>query len=234
VAYPDYKWIIGRFKFSSNHIWKDRNSVREFFQFCKNELQITNKEDWYRVSRVQISHLGGQHLIQLYGNLRNALSFGFPEENWDLEQFSIQGKKSVQRLLSVMVSQLLPSATVFEDYQHPLLYWEESSKNKMQFDIWVPQFNLAIEYQGEQHFHDLHKAFGPGGISSLYSEKDNFKKQKASENRVKFLTIPYWWDGTQQSLAATLCQHFPEIFPPSSGSPIPATIPAFLSRNQNL
>jgi len=102
----------------------------------------------------------------------------------------------------------------------------------MQIDVWVPKYNLALEYQGEQHYHDLCKAFGPSGTLALYNDRDNYKKQKAAEQGIRFLAIPYWWDGTVSSLAATLNLNFPDIFPNESpGTPISADIPEKFSSN---
>jgi len=78
----------------------------------------------------------------------------------------------------------------------------------MVFDLWVPEYNLAIEYQGEQHFHDLNMVFG--GTVALYGDRDNSKKQAAFENGIRLLTIPYWWDREISSLAATLHHYLPE------------------------
>src|SRR5690348_2751248 len=52
------------------------------------------------------------------------------------------------RWLFVQLSKLLPKGTkIIEEYHHPLCYWEEFSQ-QMEFDIWVPDYNLALEYQG--------------------------------------------------------------------------------------
>jgi len=68
-------------------------------------------------------------------------------------------------------------------------------------------------------------AFGPSGTLALYNERDVMKKETATKEGIKFLIIPYWWDGTISSLSATLHHNFPEIFPPSDGNPIPPLFP---------
>ena len=102
-----------------------------------------------------------------------------------------------------------------------------------QFDIWVPEYNLAIEYQGEyvlcinfpgeHHFQDI-TGFGNGGTLSNNIARDVVKQNLAKEQNINFLTIPYWydknvlqmfiyrWDGSVSSLGATLNHHFPHLF----------------------
>jgi len=96
----------------------------------------------------------------------------------------------------------------------------------MQLDIWIPIYNLAIEYQGEHHFHDI-TGFGPSGSLAIYEYRDSLKKEIAAGKKINFLTIPYWWDGKVSSLAATLHSNFPELFPKCDGSPIPTEIPNY-------
>jgi len=167
--------------------------------------------------------LGGATL----GSLHKALEIAYPEYPWIAEYFSIRfkQKKATQRWLKILLHKILPEKVVAEeDYFHPLLFWDDETKtNKIEFDIWVPQFNLALEYQGEQHFHDIY-GFG-GGTLALNTEKDSRKKRLAQEHGIRFLAIPYWWDRKLSSLSATLYHYFPDIFPPSNGVPISALVP---------
>jgi hypothetical protein len=38
----------------------------------------------------------GKRLLSKYGNLGSALSYAFPEIDWELDKFSQKGKKSIQ------------------------------------------------------------------------------------------------------------------------------------------
>jgi len=62
----------------------------------------------------------------------------------------------------------------------------------MELDIWVPQYNLALEYQGEQHYYDLHKAFGPTGTMAMYTTRDLMKKNYCTQKGITLVAIPYW------------------------------------------
>lgn len=52
--------------------------------------------------------------------------------------------------------------------------------------------SLFISFQGEQHYHDIHAAFGPSGTMALYSERDLKKKKACAENGITLVIIPYW------------------------------------------
>eukprot|EP01124_Arcella_intermedia_P024109 TRINITY_DN3987_c0_g2_i2.p1 TRINITY_DN3987_c0_g2~~TRINITY_DN3987_c0_g2_i2.p1 ORF type:complete len:480 (-),score=120.91 TRINITY_DN3987_c0_g2_i2:412-1851(-) len=206
-------------------IWTNPLHVTQFFESAKVQLHISNPDDWYRISRTQINQLGGGALYNSFGNLGRALQYAYPDIPWDLQKFSFRGKKASQRWLRVVLQQILPERTdVLEDYLHPDLYWDESRK-QMELDIWVPNYHLALEYQGEQHYHDLHSAFGPNGMVSLYMDRDNKKKTTCAERGITLATIPYWWDGTSNSLSSTLHLLRSDVFPMTDAPAIPTNPP---------
>eukprot|EP01126_Amoeba_proteus_P039136 TRINITY_DN4111_c0_g2_i1.p1 TRINITY_DN4111_c0_g2~~TRINITY_DN4111_c0_g2_i1.p1 ORF type:complete len:658 (-),score=111.69 TRINITY_DN4111_c0_g2_i1:406-2217(-) len=206
--------------------WKKPEQVRAFFESLHEQLHITSPNDWYRVSVIQISKLGGRGLIKRFGNLFQALRSVYPQYDWDETKFSLRGKKSAQRWLRVRISHLLPEETeILEDFLHPSLLWDETLNLKMELDIWVPKFNLALEYQGEQHYYDLHEAYGPNGTVAMYTERDLKKKKLCEKNGITLVTIPYWWDGNEDSLASTLHMSCPELFLKTDSPPIPTEPP---------
>lgn len=63
-----------------------------------------------------------------------------------------------------------------------------NTKAKAKFDFYLPKFNMIIEYDGEQHFHDV----------SIFSEsleeiqkRDSFKNKWCEENNYILIRIPY-------------------------------------------
>lgn len=95
----------------------------------------------------------------------------------------------------------------------------------MELDLWLPSFNLAIEYQGEQHYHELGTAFGHSGGLIGYSLRDRKKKEECTlrgmcESDVNYfynlgiclVVVPYWWDGTTESLKEIIYFFDPSLF----------------------
>ena len=65
----------------------------------------------------------------------------------------------------------------------------------MPFDFYLPDYNICVEIQGEQHY----KPVGFGGISLNQSienfikqrERDNIKERYCQEHNIYLLKIPY-------------------------------------------
>ena len=56
------------------------------------------------------------------------------------------------------------------------------------FDFYLPDQNILIEYDGEQHFHKVkNDRYGYEGIVA----RDNYKNQWCQENNIPLIRIPY-------------------------------------------
>jgi hypothetical protein len=86
-------------------------------EFAAKQLNITEPEDWYRISSSQITQTGGAHfflpyysqhspiltrylgwgMLQRFGSLYKTLEFAYPDYFWDEKKFTTRGKKSAQR-----------------------------------------------------------------------------------------------------------------------------------------
>ena len=62
------------------------------------------------------------------------------------------------------------------------------NKSKYRFDFYLPDYNLAIEYQGEQHYRD--NGFFKDGLEVI-SKRDEVKKQYCKDNGIELLEIKY-------------------------------------------
>ena len=60
----------------------------------------------------------------------------------------------------------------------------------LELDIYFPELHLAIEYQGQQHFHPIKAWGGESALRSL-QERDQRKQRLCRENRVKLVHINY-------------------------------------------
>lgn len=97
---------------------------------------------------------------------------------------------------------------VQENFKHEKLHYSESN-TPMQFDTYIPQLSLAVEYQ---HYSDA--------SSKRYVEKRNACKEAG----ITLVEVPYWWDFSSESLAATINRAKPELIA-SEAEPIPTTPP---------
>lgn len=65
------------------------------------------------------------------------------------------------------------------------------SKNSLYFDFYLPDFNLCIEYDGQQHFKSI-PIFGGDNALKLQMKRDKIKNDYCSDNKINLLRIPYW------------------------------------------
>lgn len=214
---------------TANKSWKTPELVRAFFDSIAKQLHILEPSDWYRISNYQIIALGGQTLYRKFAHLGLALHYAYPEIDWNMCRFSAKGKKTGQRWLRVTIEELLPGIEIVEDYKHPDVSWELLGAH-VELDLWLPKYQIGIEYQGEQHYHSLDTAFGPNGMTNVYGERDQLKRALCIPQGITLISIPYWWDGSKESLSATLFQARPDVFPASEASPIPHNRPQTASR----
>lgn len=63
--------------------------------------------------------------------------------------------------------------------------------NKMQFDFYIPEKNVCIEYDGKQHFEPIEYF---GGVNSYKEQiiKDEIKNSFCAERGIKLIRIPYY------------------------------------------
>lgn len=64
------------------------------------------------------------------------------------------------------------------------------NKNTLKFDFYLPDYNMVIEYQGEQHYHAI-KYFGGEERFQQQQKIDKIKKDWCSKNGINYLAIPY-------------------------------------------
>lgn len=62
---------------------------------------------------------------------------------------------------------------------------------ELSYDFYLPDDNLLIEYQGEQHYRPV-EIFGGQEQFEIQQEHDRRKRQYANDNNIKLLEIPYW------------------------------------------
>ena len=82
-----------------------------------------------------------------------------------------------------LIKQLFPDKLVFREASPPWL-------GRQRLDVFLPQLQLAFEYQGAQHYEAV-EVFG--GIEALKRtiERDELKKRLCEENRVELVCIKF-------------------------------------------
>lgn len=61
---------------------------------------------------------------------------------------------------------------------------------KQRFDIYIPKYNIAIEYNGEQHYKPIARFGGVLGYNKTV-ERDSYKLEKCKANNCKLYVLKY-------------------------------------------
>lgn len=110
--------------------------------------------------------------------------YSHPENRWKSEELCY---KTVKRLYS--------DCGVI--YQHRPLYLRSSVGGQMSYDIYISKLNLAIEYQGRQHFEAIDYFGGEEAFMAL-KRRDLEKKEISECHGVKLIYINYWEEITPE------------------------------------
>ena len=172
VMYPTFPWRL-----------KYQRTLDNFY-YLQKQFLIKEKKDFYRMA--------------LKAKGIRTLKIIYPNEEWEWNLFNSRSKKSIQRLLFALTQSIFPALKMIENYRHPHLIYQLAP---MEFDIFIPSLNIALEYQGEQHYNDIPGAFS---YTEVYQQRDRYKLQLTEKFSVKLIEIPYWWDRSPHSLLSTL------------------------------
>ena len=174
--------------------WDKKENIKGFLDNFKLEFHLHSPDDWNRISRQQIYDFGGNGLLKY--SLFEMLSIAYPEIHWDKTKLNKTDKRSAQRFLYIQVASIFSGVEIIEDYFHSEL--TRITGFTVQFDIFIPEKNIAFEYHGKHHFEDTpHIGFGS---LEMYKSRDIEKEKICKENNIKLVIIPHWWDNSIDSL----------------------------------
>lgn len=78
-------------------------------------------------------------------------------------------------------------------------------KRKLPFDFYLPDYNLCIEYDGEQHYSVRTNFFGGNDKFKQLKRRDKIKTKYRKDNNIYLLRIPYWdFNNIEKILTKTL------------------------------
>lgn len=194
-TFPTHYWDRDNWSSKRSTVTIDTaEQITDLIRYLESKMKIKALDDWYHVSVQKIDrHIPMASFKKT--SLLQCLNTVYPSHVWDTEKLRTLPVRSSQKFLSAIVRELFPSSDVREDHHHETL-----SKTIMQLDLFLPKENLAFEYQGEGHYHDIY-AFGH---SWKQKQQDVEKKNRCLELGISLVQIPYWWDLQKSSLAATI------------------------------
>ncbi len=108
-------------------------------------------------------------------------------EDLDFYQFTDgRTKWKTEFLVYQIIKKMYPRDTIYQ-YAAPFL---KVGKSQLVYDIFIASLNIAIEYQGEQHFKQVN-FFGDEKEFRARKRRDALKRKLSEENEVKLIYINY-------------------------------------------
>ena len=208
MACPEGKLIFNAPKKTKpQKYWENETNRNQFFSTIQKKYKLKTLSDWKRVSQSQIISQGGNWVFN-GKNDHSKIKIQLEESNNEKITKSITlkellsdsvRKRSSQRWLFLQIQKLYPNEEIIEDYFHSDI--SRLSGTNVQFDIFISERNIAIEYHGKHHYEDMPSAFGQ---LEVYKNRDIEKQKLCSHFGIKLIVIPYWWDNQLNSLRETV------------------------------
>lgn len=121
--------------------------------------------------RVEAARRGAYSMIE-------RIEYSKPEYRWKTEEYVYKIIKKHYKQFGVI-------------YQHNPFFLRSSKGGQMSYDIFISGLNIAVEYQGKQHFEPVAFFGGEEAFDELCL-RDEEKRKISLENGVKLVYINYW------------------------------------------
>jgi len=207
AIYPEHKWDPLEFNVPPKGLRADPDSLRSVLTRIETELHIDTPSKWYEVSTTDLAKLGFLYLFEKSGGIFNVLRRHRSDFNWEEEKF-LGLRHSGNRALLIALRSIWPTLEIKVDQRisskgSPI---ETDEPGACLLSAFLPDLNLGFLYLNHSKiFHNTRKE--PEFPFDLFE----LKESSSNSNKVRLVVVPFWWDRSPQSLAASVIQSFPSI-----------------------
>lgn len=160
--------------------WKGirrQKRLENHLKYFSIEKYFKEKDDVWRYADIVLEKANNLE----YADLERS-TYVKPSQKWISEE-----------LVYTLTKKIYPDYVVI--YQHRPFFLKSPNGGQMSYDIFISGLNIAIEYQGKQHFESVD--FFGGDEAFLQLKKRDFEKKRLSEeNGIRLVYINYWDDIT--------------------------------------
>jgi hypothetical protein len=90
--YQNHNWEAWKFTSAARNRWSSIEMQRQFFDSLRPQLNVAAMEDWYKVTGIAVTKLGGEFIRDRYGlSMERALRSIYPEYKWESWRFQKAG-----------------------------------------------------------------------------------------------------------------------------------------------
>jgi hypothetical protein len=191
-VYPEYDWIPWKFKNRRATSHRDPEMVEQALKYIESECGIIKPEQWYSISEFRLKRLGVKSLMSHFGGLIHVLKQYRPAFSWDEAKFV--GIQSVGlKTLGFALWKIWPNLEILERY---------GLSDSMTVNFFIPTLTLAFDYQGVSEF--VEKWTDEEQLMTVIENKE--KLDLAKSQNISLVSVPFWWDRSAVSLAATVIE----------------------------
>jgi hypothetical protein len=105
-SYPECSLVTWMFERIPMGFWKDHNNITKYMDWVREKLNITEREEWARVTASQFDKLGGSWLMRQNGFV-GLLQKAYPDENWEADEFVYTfGEAKIQQHLEKTITEV--------------------------------------------------------------------------------------------------------------------------------
>jgi hypothetical protein len=203
-VYPEVEWQPWRFDSIPKNYWNQLEHQTKYMEWLGDYLGIDTSSQWIGISGNQLSIHGAKKILSKYqGSLSNLLRTLYPSCEWNIPKWSLQNNSRSQSQISNFVKKLFRDRSEIEMESGMTWLTFDGTNSRMIFDIWLPSYNMAIEYQGIQHF--LESRFMHNEIGMMEQQRrDSQKIGKCRDLWIDLVKIPFWVDLGLESLVRPL------------------------------
>ena len=169
---PEHCDNCHRYREGISHYTKEE-AQNKLNGFCNNEYDLLEFNGMTKPALLRHKNCGYIFKIRDFGDLFEGRNRGCPK----CYQFKSVGEKKIRDFLDSHNIVYIPQKTFT-----PL------NKSKYRFDFYLPKYNMAIEYQGEQHYRD--NGFFRDRYDVIH-KRDLVKKQYCIDNNIELFEIKY-------------------------------------------
>lgn len=201
---PEHDWKDWLFVQAPSEFWRNSTNRIRYLEWLSIRLDFSIESDWYRITKQDYVRNNGGGLLDFYGGVSSLGPLElFPDFQWEMHSFSSGLKK--QRRLFKIVKDFYKDREVLWNFKNPKMLFANTGF-RMELDIYVPDAQLAFEYQGEQHSLPI---MAWGGLQALLGvqKRDEEKRLKCIELGITLIEIPHTWDGSKDLITAYLENH---------------------------
>jgi hypothetical protein len=152
--YRDYPWDPSKFKTVPRGYWISNTKKYEtIVKGWKKTFNIQRFRDWYKIPDAQTQEQFQKIARGIFGSVTKMLETWFPNTNWSLEVGASKPELTMQVILLCSRFFLTTSNQLMLNIAKNIEVHYRIKKYTV--DVYIPEWNLAVEYNGEHHYHEF-------------------------------------------------------------------------------